>query len=205
MRHRIKPGKWPYWLGGMAAVLGVGGGVVMIIMSVVAMASFSPHRMLAPGTSHASLAHKGSHCIYHEYLSIYNGRKVRTRWSQRERVWETLRVSVTNAGTGEKIDVETSSVRSTYKLMNKYAGKKLYSFSVPAATEVKITASYEDGWRGPKVVLAVGQMKVLRFVVLLTAGIFAVVGGLSIALPVILVTVFLRVQSRQRLEKQGLL
>lgn len=198
MEHEVKPGKWLYWLGGACGVLGLGGGVVMIIMAVLAMLAFDPHRMLGPGTSRATFKDKGSYSIYHEYISVYKGRKVRTRLGQRDRVWESLRVSVTDANTGEQIEVESASINSTYKLMNKYAGKKLFTFSLPAATEVKVRAHYEDGWRGPKVVLAMGQMKILRFVVLLTAGIFVVVGGVSIALVMILVTFFLRMQSRQR-------
>ena len=198
MQGQIKPGKWPYWLGGIAAVLGGGGGGVMIIMAVLAMLSFSPHRMMAPGVSRATLEEKGTHSIHHEFLSVYKGKRVRTPQRQREGVWENLRVSVTDVHTGKKIEVEESTVRSSYKVMNKYAGKKLFSFSVPAPQVVEIRAHYENGQRRPRVVLAVGQMKVLRFVLLLTIGIFAVVGGLSIALPVILVTFLLRMLSKQK-------
>ncbi len=202
MVQRVSPGKWPYWLGGTCGVLGVGGGVVMIVMSVLAMLSFSPHRMLGPGTSRATLAEAGSQSVYHEFRSVYKGKRYRTKHCQRDRVWETLRVSVTDAKTGDEIPVEPASVSSTYRLMNsKYAGKKMFTFSVPAPTEVKVKAYYSDGKRRPAVVLAVGKMKILRFVVLLTAGIFAVVGGFAIALPLILVTLFLRIQSKQKITK----
>ena len=202
MEQKIKPGKWPYWLGGIVGVLGVGSGAVMIVLAVIAMASFSPHRMMAPGSSSATLKEAGAHSIYHEYLTELDGRRIYTPRSRRDQVWKDLRVSITDAATGEPIDVEESTMGSSYKYMNKYAGKKLFSFHVPANTEVKISASYAGGRGRPKVVLAVGKMKVLRFVVLLTAGIFAVVGGAGVALPVILLTFFLRMLSRQKLARR---
>ena len=115
MEQKVKPGKWPYWLGGIAGVLGVGSGVVMIVMSIIAMLSFKPHRMMAPGGSNTTLVEQGSHSIYHEYLSQYEGRRVRTRRCQRDRVWKNLRVSLTDAATGEAIEVEEATLNSTYR------------------------------------------------------------------------------------------
>lgn len=200
---KVKPGKWPYWLAGLAVILGVGGGVVMIIMSVFAMLAFKPHRMLAPGSSTAILDEDGSHSIYHEYITHFDGKDYRTRLSQRGDVWDRLRVVLTDARTGERIPARSKVTGASYKYGDR-AGKAIYGFSVPGPTEVKVRAYYEDNWRGPKVVLAVGKMKIAQFVVLLTVGIFAVIGGFTIAIPVIVVTAVLRASSRSKLRAQGL-
>lgn len=180
-----KPGKGWIWLGGILGAGGVATGVALVLMAVLALWGFSPQRMLAPGKARLKLDQRGSYTIYHEFRSIFDGRVY-----SRETNLDGMKLRMFHGRTNEEISLRATN-SETYNI-GQYSGRALLAFDVQQPTEVILSGTYDDGRQRPRTVLAVGQIKIARFVLLLLAGIFTIIGSGSVAAVIIVVAVVRR-------------
>lgn len=121
-------------------------------------------RMVAPGSEQFEFSDTGTHTIFYEYESSFDG----TTYSTGSTI-PALDISVTRLDDGADIEVRSSSMDTSYDLVNQ-SGQSIRSFSVDQEGTYEITAEYSGDADGPDIVLAISEN--ITRTILTTVGVF---------------------------------
>lgn len=107
-------------------------------------------QVVAPTDIQLTLAEPGHYTIFHESESVVDGEVFSSRFIS------GLRVVLTSVETGEQVPLPMSSAAMTYSFGSR-TGSAVFSFDIDKPGNYRLAASYEDGAKVPRVVLAVGH------------------------------------------------
>ena len=183
------PGCAWYILALIALLLGIGGAVGWMMAKLPQLGDRLT-QVVVPGEATLRLTEPGTYTIFHERRSVIDGRVYSS-----DRI-SGLRISLRNAQ-GERVPLSSPGVSSTYNLSGR-SGAAIFSFEIKDAGTYRLTAAYDDGRAGPRVVLAVGT----GFMAGLMATVF---GTLAFAFAGIIaaIVIFVLVFRRRRRARQA--
>jgi hypothetical protein len=131
-----------------------------VVAGFVAMGAFMVPRIMsigdkliqvvAPTDTQITLTEPGHYTIFHESETVVDGEVFSSRFIS------GLRVVLTSVDTGEQVPLAMPSANMTYSFGNR-TGSAVFTFDIAKPGNYRLAASYEDGAKEPRAVLAVGH------------------------------------------------
>jgi hypothetical protein len=148
MAEKIKPGRWRY---GLAILLFLAGGFAFLVaIEGLKTGVDDLIQVVVPGETTITVSEPGDFTIFYENQSIVDGRVFSTG------DLSNLNVQITSDSTGEPVEIEDSSVSTSYTVGGR-SGQSIAAFSVDETGDYTLRAAYGEGTPGPEVVLAIGS------------------------------------------------
>ena len=181
MPRKPKPGRLGYVLAGLVGAGGIAAFVLLLIETIGVFTKMEMHRFTGPGQRRMTLSTPGRYTIFREFPP---GDSKRSPEAARP---EGLRLVLTEAGTGRGIPV-TKAGASTYYSSSQRSGVSIAGFELASPGEYVLEASYAEGAAEQPISLAVGQVRLARFLGLLAAGIGTLLATLFAAILIAVAT-----------------
>ena len=146
-------------------------------------------RVLVPAQTDLMLKEAGTYTIFHEYQSTFEGR-----------VYDVdsvsgLNITVRTWPGGE--DIPLRSTTDTRYRVASTAGRSLFDFDVRAPGTYRISATYDDGRKEPRTVLAIDRGFIGSLVMTILGGIAMALVGTGAAIAIAVVVFVRRRRARQ--------
>lgn len=146
-------------------------------------------QVVMPGSAVLNLGQPGTYTIYHETRSVVDGKLYASSSVG------GLSVSVRAPG-GAEVPLVPSSGGVTYKFGSR-EGRSIFSFTVTAPGEYRITGTLPDGRSEPKVVLAVESGLMGGMMRMIGGALGLAFGGLAIAGILVIITAWQRSKAKR--------
>jgi len=187
----IRPNGWYYLLGIVVIVAGATLFAYTLVHGLLHLTD-NLTQVVVPGEKDLPLQSKVKYTIFLEEQSVVDGRIYSTQSNL-----NGLTCTVSSKASGKNIDTHRAAMSTTYNVGGR-SGRSVLEFVTVEAGIYHLGCGYEEGTKGPQVVLAVGAGLKEGIFRMIEKGIGAMFGG-GIAGAAILVTVFLL---RERAKKR---
>jgi len=173
------PGRSWYWIAAAIFVIGAGAAAIFL-WSRLAGLEGQLTRVLVPGTTDVALAEPGTYTIFHERVSVLDGRYYTTDSVS------GLTVAVTAIPADTPVALTVPGASTSYEIAGR-SGASILAFEIAEPGSYRLSAGYDDGRQEPKTVLAIGQGFVAKLfgIILGGLGIGFVSAGIAIAIAVV--------------------
>lgn len=193
--RRSGPSWWWYVVG---AAIGVAGAVFCVAFLIQRVMSVTDgmQQVVVPGEGRLTLARPGNYMIFHEYQSVVDGKV----YSSSPGV-AGLECVLKAGKTGHTVALSPMNMNMHYNLGGR-AGVGLFQFDITEPGEYVLTGSISRPGTIAPAVLAVGGDFIKELLVTIFTCIGSMMGGVTLAVAIILLTFFKRRKAR-RAQRQG--
>jgi hypothetical protein len=191
---QLRPSLWHLLWGAPFILIGVGL-FVYVLLHGITHATDSLTQIVVPGNAQLNLK-PGHYTVFLEDESTVNGKVYSTTQSV-----SGLSCRVTSVKDGTKIPLRQTSMNTTYSVSSR-SGHSVLEFTIQQDGRYEFACDYEDGPKGPDVVIAVGSGVGEAIASTILDGFAAILGGFGGA-AVVVVVVVLRRAKNQKLSAQS--
>ena len=168
---KARPSWWHALWGLPILLLGLGGAIYFLLGALDSDIDEGLTRTVVPGETLLELEAGQSYSIFVEYQSVIDGQI----YSMDQPV-SGLDCGVRSLNSGMDVDPQPARGRTQYTIGGR-SGQSFLEFVAPESGSYRFSCSYRES-PGPTVVVAVGQLQVVRFVLQITGVIGSLLGGL---------------------------
>jgi len=172
------PGRRWYVLAAAIFIAGAAVAGMLLYTRLQSLASELP-QFVVPGSVEIDLAEAGTYTIFHERVSVVDG-----RYYTADDVSD-LAVTLESQATGAGIALAAPALTTSYEFGGR-SGVSILSFEIGKPGRYRLAAAYGGGQQGPAVVLTVGHgfMRELTMMILSVMGIGFGTAGIAIAIAI---------------------
>lgn len=186
MNPNVRPASGPsallYVLAFVIILGGFVGGVVQCANTFMDYNEWLTY-VTVPGSGTITLSEPGKYTLYHEHVTVLDGRPYTPTGGQPSELDFTL----TNKSTGKQIPLTSPGSNETYTLGERQ-GVAFMVFTVDTPGEYELTGTYRDGRSEPKLVMAVGKDVVKRILKGIVMPMVLIGAGIVIGIVLIIIT-----------------
>ncbi|MFZ5792696.1 MAG: hypothetical protein ACOY3L_18550 [Pseudomonadota bacterium] len=178
------PGRQWYVLAAAIFIAGAAAAGMHLYSRLPALALELP-QFVVPGSAEIDLPEPGTYTIFHERVSVVDG-----RYYQADDV-SGLRITIESEDTGAVVALTAPSMTTSYEFGGR-SGVSILSFELDAPGRYRLAAAYGNGQRAPAVVLAVGHGFVGKLMAMILSTMAIGLGSAALAIAIAVVTLLKR-------------
>jgi hypothetical protein len=188
----VRPSVWYYSLAAPFLVVGLGIFVYTLVQGITHVTD-SLTQVVVPGEADLTLKHGETYTVFYEQQSVVNGKIYSANGPL-----SGLKCTVNSLFNRDSIPLRLPSMSTTYDVGGR-SGRSVLEFTVTRDEQYHFACGYDEGSRGPEVVLAVGSGVGQGIMKTVFSSLGAMFGGGGLA-AIVIVTVFvLRERSKKRI------